>query len=135
MAKTRPPAQRQGTQCQIPAAVTSGQQICLEGQGETVPGHRPGDLLITVSVAPHPFFKIDGGDLRAELPITLYEAVLGSKVRVPTLGGAVEWRSRKILRAAGSFASRARASRRGRGLRRSVCHDANRATRRERCRT
>lgn len=74
----------------IPAAVTSGQQIWLRGQGETVPGHRPGDLLITVTVAPHPFFKIDGGDLRAELPITLYEAVLGSKVRVPTLGGAVE---------------------------------------------
>jgi DnaJ-class molecular chaperone len=74
----------------IPAAVTSGQQIRLRGQGETVPGHRPGDLLITVTVAPHPFFKIDGGDLRAELPITLYEAVLGSKVRVPTLGGAVE---------------------------------------------
>ncbi|MCE3256621.1 MAG: Heat shock protein DnaJ [Nitrobacter vulgaris] len=74
----------------IPAAVTSGQQIRLRGQGDTVPGHRPGDLLITVTVAPHPFFKIDGGDLRAELPITLYEAVLGSKVRVPTLGGAVE---------------------------------------------
>jgi DnaJ-class molecular chaperone len=74
----------------IPAGVTSGQQIRLRGQGDTVPGHRPGDLLITVTVAPHPFFKIDGGDLRAELPITLYEAVLGSKVRVPTLGGAVE---------------------------------------------
>ncbi|EAQ37303.1 Heat shock protein DnaJ [Nitrobacter sp. Nb-311A] len=74
----------------IPAGVTSDQQIRLRGQGDTVPGHRPGDLLITVTVAPHPFFKVDGGDLRAELPITLYEAVLGSKVRVPTLGGAVE---------------------------------------------
>lgn len=74
----------------VPAGVTSGQQIRLRGQGDTVPGHRPGDLLITVTVAPHPFFKIDGGDLRAELPITLYEAVLGGKVRVPTLGGAVE---------------------------------------------
>ena len=35
-------------------------------------------------------FKVDGSDLRVDLPITLYEAVLGSKVRVPTLGGAVE---------------------------------------------
>jgi DnaJ-class molecular chaperone len=74
----------------IPLGVTAGQQIRLRGQGETVPGHRPGDLLITISIAPHPFFKIDGNDLRAELPITLYEAVLGGKVRVPTLGGAVE---------------------------------------------
>jgi DnaJ-class molecular chaperone len=74
----------------VPAGVTSGQQIRLKGQGETAPGHRPGDLLITVSVAPHPFFKVDGSDLRVDLPITLYEAVLGGKVRVPTLGSAVE---------------------------------------------
>jgi DnaJ-class molecular chaperone len=74
----------------IPAGVAAGQQIRLKGQGETAPGHRPGDLLITVSIAPHPFFKIDGSDLRIDLPITLYEAVLGGKVRVPTLGSAVE---------------------------------------------
>jgi DnaJ-class molecular chaperone len=74
----------------IPAGVTSGQQIRLRGQGDTAPGHRPGDLLITVTVATHPIFKVDGNDLRADLPITLYEAVLGAKVRVPTLGGAVE---------------------------------------------
>src|ERR1700726_3319318 len=74
----------------IPAGVTAGQQIRLKGQGETAPGHRPGDLLITVSIAPHAFFKVDGSDLRADLPITLYEAVLGGKVRVPTLTGAVE---------------------------------------------
>src|ERR1700688_3361217 len=74
----------------IPAGVAAGQQIRLKGQGETAPGHRPGDLLITVSIAPHPFFKVDGSDLRVELPITLYEAVLGGKVRVPTLGSAVE---------------------------------------------
>ena len=74
----------------IPAGVVAGQQIRLKGQGETAPGHRPGDLLITVSIAPHAFFKVDGSDLRVDLPITLYEAVLGGKVRVPTLGGAVE---------------------------------------------
>jgi DnaJ-class molecular chaperone len=75
----------------IPAGVTAGQQIRLKGQGETAQGHRPGDLLITVSIAPHPFFKIDGSDLRLDLPITLYEAVLGAKIRVPTLGSAVEF--------------------------------------------
>jgi len=74
----------------IPAGVVAGQQIRLKGQGETAPGHRPGDLLITVSIAPHAFFKVDGSDLRVDLPITLYEAVLGGKVRVPTLGSPVE---------------------------------------------
>jgi DnaJ-class molecular chaperone len=74
----------------IPAGVVGGQQIRLKGQGESAPGHRPGDLLITVSIAPHAFFKVDGNDLRVELPITLYEAVLGGKVRVPTLTGAIE---------------------------------------------
>jgi DnaJ-class molecular chaperone len=74
----------------IPAGLAEGQQIRLKGQG--VPGARgrPGDVLITVSVAPHPLFQRDGADLRLELPVTLYEAVLGGKVRVPTLDGAVE---------------------------------------------
>jgi DnaJ-class molecular chaperone len=74
----------------IPPGVSEGQQIRLRGQGETAQGHPPGDLLITVQIAPHAFFKVDGSDLRVDLPITLYEAVLGGKVRVPTLGGAVE---------------------------------------------
>jgi DnaJ-class molecular chaperone len=74
----------------VPAGVTEGQQIRLRGQGETVQGHPPGDLLITVHIAPHPYFKVDGSDIRLDLPVTLYEAVLGGKVRVPTLGGAVE---------------------------------------------
>src|SRR5205814_269980 len=74
----------------IPPGVVAGQQIRLKGQGETAPGHRPGDLLITVNIAPHPYFKVEGSDLRLDLPITLYEAVLGGKVRVPTLGSPVE---------------------------------------------
>jgi DnaJ-class molecular chaperone len=74
----------------IPPGVGEGKQIRLRGQGETVQGHPPGDLLVTIHIAPHPFFKVDGSDIRVDLPITLYEAVLGGKVRVPTLGGAVE---------------------------------------------
>src|SRR5215469_7183240 len=58
----------------IPPGVTEGQQIRLRGQGETAQGHPPGDLLITVHVAPHPHFKVDGSDIRLDLPITLYEA-------------------------------------------------------------
>ena len=74
----------------IPPGVVAGQQIRLKGQGDTAPGHRPGDLLITVNIATHAFFKVEGSDLRLDLPITLYEAVLGGKVRVPTLGSAVD---------------------------------------------
>jgi len=74
----------------IPAGIASGQQIRLKGQGWPSANGRAGDALITVNVAPHPLFKPDGSDLRLDLPITLYEAALGGKVRVPTLDGAVE---------------------------------------------
>ena len=75
----------------IPPGITEGQQIRLKGQGMPAPhGGPPGDVLITVSIAPHPLFKIDGLNLRLDLPIALHEAVLGAKVRVPTLDGAVE---------------------------------------------
>jgi DnaJ-class molecular chaperone len=73
----------------IPAGLTDGQQIRLKGQGW--PGAQgAGDALITVHIAPHPRFTVDGADVRLELPVTLYEAVLGAKVRVPTLSGQVE---------------------------------------------
>ncbi len=74
----------------IPAGIASGQTIRLKGQGWPSATGKAGDALITVNVAPHPLFKPDGADLRLDLPITLYEAVLGGKVRVPTLDGAVE---------------------------------------------
>jgi DnaJ-class molecular chaperone len=74
----------------IPAGLDEGQQIRLKGQGLPGAGGRNGDLLITVSVTPHPLFQRDGADLRLDLPVTLYEAVLGAKVRVPTLDGPVE---------------------------------------------
>jgi DnaJ-class molecular chaperone len=73
----------------IPAGLIDGQQIRLKGQGKAA-GATVGDALITVTIAPDPVFKIDGSNLRIDLPITLYEAVLGAKVRVPTLDGAVE---------------------------------------------
>jgi DnaJ-class molecular chaperone len=74
----------------IPAGLAEGQQIRLKGQGAAGARGRSGDVMITVSVAPHPLFERNGADLRLELPVTLYEAVLGGKVRVPTLDGAVE---------------------------------------------
>jgi DnaJ-class molecular chaperone len=73
----------------IPAGILDGQHIRLRGQG--MPGQNgAGDLIITVSIAPHPVFKLEGLDVRLDLPITLYEATLGAKVRVPTLDKPVE---------------------------------------------
>jgi DnaJ-class molecular chaperone len=73
----------------IPAGIASGQQIRLRGQGAAGP-NGTGDLLITVSIAPHAIFTLDGADIRLDLPVTLYEAALGAKVRVPTLDRPVE---------------------------------------------
>jgi DnaJ-class molecular chaperone len=74
----------------IPAGLVDGQTIRLKGQGLAGPRGQAGDVLIAVAVAPHPVFTREGADLRLELPITLYEAALGGKVRVPTIDGAVE---------------------------------------------
>jgi DnaJ-class molecular chaperone len=73
----------------IPAGITNGQHIRLKGQGMAGKAG-PGDLLITVSIAPHPLFTLEGTDVRLDLPVTLYEAALGAKVRVPTLDKPVE---------------------------------------------
>jgi DnaJ-class molecular chaperone len=73
----------------IPAGITSGQHIRLRGQGMAGQAGA-GDVLITITVAPHPIFTLDGNDVRLDLPVTLYEAALGAKVRVPTLDKAVE---------------------------------------------
>jgi DnaJ-class molecular chaperone len=74
----------------IPAGLSDGQQIRLKGQGFAGAGGTPGDAIVTVHIAKHPYFERDGSNIRLELPITLYEAVLGGKVRVPTLDVAVE---------------------------------------------
>jgi len=75
----------------LPAKVEENQQIRLKGQGHASPfGGEPGDAIITVKFAHHKMFRRDGNDLRVDVPITLYEAVLGAKVRVPTLDGSVE---------------------------------------------
>jgi DnaJ-class molecular chaperone len=73
----------------IPAGIADGQTIRLRGQGMAGPGGA-GDVLITVSVAEHPIFTLEGADVRLDLPITLDEATLGAKVRVPTLDRPVE---------------------------------------------
>ncbi len=70
----------------IPAGVGSGSVIRLSGQGQSGRGGSPaGDLLVTIKVAPHPYFRREGNDLFIDVPITVSEAALGAKVEVPTL--------------------------------------------------
>jgi len=75
---------------EIPAGIDSGQTIRLKGQGGPGLGGGPsGDALIEIEVEPHPVFRREGRDIRIDLPVTLAEALLGGKVRVPTVDGAV----------------------------------------------
>jgi len=72
----------------IPPGVRDGQRIRLRGKGR--PGEQggpAGDLVIAVHVEPHPVFGLDGRDLRATVPVTFAEAVLGAQIEVPTLDG------------------------------------------------
>ncbi len=74
----------------IPSNVKEGQQIRLKGQGEPgAHGGPTGDALIEVKIRPHKHFRREGNDIYLDLPITLKEAVLGAKVRIPTIDGAV----------------------------------------------
>jgi len=75
---------------QIPPGTRGGQTLRLRGKGEPGIGGGPaGDALIDIRVRPHRFFTRDGDDIRLDLPISLNEAVLGGKVRVPTPSGPV----------------------------------------------
>ncbi|HRX69945.1 MAG: DnaJ domain-containing protein [Candidatus Competibacteraceae bacterium] len=74
----------------IPAGVTNGQKIRLSGQGSAGMGGGPrGDLYLEVSIKPHHLYKLRGRDISVELPLAPWEAALGCKVEVPTLGGMV----------------------------------------------
>ncbi len=72
----------------LPRGLDDGTRIRLAGKGQDGPGGR-GDAIVTVDVAPHRFFARDGNDIRLSLPVTLKEAVLGAKVKVPTAEGPV----------------------------------------------
>ena len=72
----------------LPQGLEDGTKIRLSGKGHEGPGGR-GDAIVTIEVAPHRFFTREGNNIRLNLPVTLKEAVLGAKVKVPTPEGAV----------------------------------------------
>jgi curved DNA-binding protein len=75
-------------QVRIPAGVKDGSRLRLKGKGNLQPGTgRRGDLYLTLKLQPHPVWRLDGDQLRAELPLSLDELALGGEVRVATPDG------------------------------------------------
>ena len=72
----------------LPAGLEDGTRIRLTGKGEEGPGGR-GDAIVTIEVAAHRFYTRDGTNIRLALPVTVKEAVVGAKVKVPTPDGPV----------------------------------------------
>ena len=81
---TRPEA----VEVRIPAGAPSGSRLRVAGKGNAgTHGAPPGDLYITVRVAPHAFFERDGDNIRISVPVAVWEASLGAKIEVPTIDG------------------------------------------------
>ncbi|HEX8521265.1 MAG TPA: DnaJ C-terminal domain-containing protein [Tepidisphaeraceae bacterium] len=73
----------------IPAGVKDGSRVRIKGKGQQIAGGEHGDLYIITKVHPHPYFRREGLDILLDLPISMYEALLGTKVEVPTLEGPI----------------------------------------------
>lgn len=72
----------------IPAGVDNGSKVRIAGKGQHgIGGGEDGDLYINVRVRPHPMFWREDADIYTEVPISIYEATLGSTIEVPTLEG------------------------------------------------
>lgn len=77
----------------LPKGAVNGQQLRLQKQGLPGIGQAPaGDLYLEIEIEPHRLFTLEGRDVYLTLPIAPWEAALGAKVTVPTLGGSVDMR-------------------------------------------
>ena len=86
----RPTGKTETLMVKIPAGIEDGKKIRVRGQGEPAAGQgTPGDILITIHVAPHPCFSRRGNHLHVRVPLTLGEAASGAKVDLPTPTGTV----------------------------------------------
>ena len=74
----------------LPPGTEDGQRLRMKGQGMAGPaGSEAGDAFVEIHVESHPFMRREDLDIHLDLPITLHEAVLGGKVKVPTIDGPV----------------------------------------------
>lgn len=78
---------RQQLDVKIPQGTNDGAKLRLRGKGHQVSGGEAGDLILTVRVRPHRWFKREGLDLLVDVPVTIAEATLGGQVEVPALNG------------------------------------------------
>jgi curved DNA-binding protein len=104
----------------IPPGAEEGSRIRVAGQGEPgAKGGPPGNLYLTLSVRPHPFFTRKGDDLWLDLPVTLPELVLGAEIEVPTPDEPVRMKipprsqSGRVLRVRGKGAGKRGSTERG----------------------
>ena len=76
----------------IPAGIDDGQAIQLRGQGGAGANGGPaGDVIVTISIRPHPLFTREGSDVICEMPVSSVQAALGDTLQVPTIDGKVEY--------------------------------------------
>lgn len=99
----------------IPPGILDGQRIRLTGQGGQSIGNGPaGDLYLTVEIAPHPEFRLQGKDIHVDVPVTPWEAALGGQVPVRTPTGSAKGIASVALPAGSSSGRRLRL--RGQGM-------------------
>jgi len=107
-------SKRRNFEVNLPSGVTDGYRLRLAGQGGEGGGNAPkGDLYLVIKIAEHPTFRVKGSDLEVDVPVTAWEAALGSKIDVPIVGGTAA-----VSLAAGT-ASGKRLRLKGKGLKKS----------------
>ena len=83
-------ARNKSLSVKIPPGIEHGQKIRLTGQGSPGLGGGPkGDLYLEISLLPHSLYRVEGRNILLDLPLAPWEAALGSRIEVPTLGGKV----------------------------------------------
>ena len=76
----------------IPEGIDDGQAFSVRGEGDNgINGGPSGDLIISVTVRPHPIFERDGYDVWCDIPVTFAQAALGDELTVPTIDGNVKY--------------------------------------------
>jgi curved DNA-binding protein len=109
----RHPDENEPVTVRIPPGADDGSRVRIPGQGAISPTGGPrGDLVLVIHIRPHALFKREGDDLHIEVPINASEAIIGTKVRVPTFDGPVSVKvpagtqSGTVLRVRGKGVSR-----------------------------